>query len=307
MTIQISLWTLLLSMAALFGAGILVGLMYAWQSWRLKWDRLDARAAVLDQQGELLDMRAASLPSTAGLDDTGFGRKLTPSDLPARDHNDPVRRFPIAANAREAYGYAAQPITAVPAPAPAELTDDATQVIRVVLWPASRFDVAAEAVGRWLVGLPALVLMPLVLVLALLDRKPEAPRPLNAPMGYRPPPAVVAVAAAPRASRSSYAAEVIERLRDERGAPETEFPRTPTTGRHRGAQDGDDPASPVALGSVAQRRHSRAAEQKYAERANRARPEDQRPRVFDTAEIVFPPVSWASIENVTIRMGGEAT
>lgn len=318
MNVTANVWTYCLMLGAMGLGGVLLGLVIAWTSWAQRWARLDMRAAALDQQAELLDIRSMYLPSSADTD-SGFPAqpvaKVTPSDLPARgvpdeglfDHevangyNDTGKRFPIAASMPEAFGWTPKQGGLVLVGGPVVIVSGEAPVIPA---PLGQVDNAAwrrrgaalrEWFGAWLLSLPLPVLTLVAAALAYWPGQPEAPRALNAPMAYVPPAPIVARATVPD-HRTMAASHLIERLRTERGAPAPTDTPARLEGRH---------AVNAVAGTPTQRERSVADAQRYAIRAARATPTAA--RVFDTQEIVTPPEHWTAIRPVTAGHVSDAT
>lgn len=271
-----------LSMGSMATGGFLMGCVYCWLNYRTRWGDLDRRAAVLDQQAELLDMRRDGMAALVAVDapDSGFPVKLRGSDLPARNVGiTPTQESmfdPTAARQNRVRESAFLPVPAPalasvlaePEPEPPSTLSEEFGALR------ERVSELGDAITARLVGWPEPILTVFALVLAYWPHKAEAPRPLDAPMAYVAPATVVGRAPAP-----NTASLVIARLRAERGEKD---PATASVGRH---------AVNAVKGTPAQRDRSTAAEQRYAARAGQAMAGGPA-RIFDTSETVTVPALW---------------
>lgn len=277
-----------LAVGAIVVTAFVSGYLVCWATLATRRAAVAGEAADLANYAKMLDMRRASMPVTPAATDSGFGRKQTPSDLPARNSGIikaqedlfvPASQLavPIIPGAPGTGKRFPEPSTVAVRPRPAPLPESA---------PIGDLGLWLEDVGLRLVAMaPGRLLAAVALTWALLDRKIEPARPLDAPMAYRPPAAVVATARVVKPTRCVSAAYLLDRLRAERkgeALPEVPVPRT-ASGRH---------AINAVPGAPAQRDRSTADRQRYEARAARATTGEV--RVWDTHEMVMPPAEWVA-------------
>lgn len=271
----------LLSVGTLVVSAYAAGSLTTWALLATRRAKVASEAADLANYGTLLDMRRDALPVARADTDSGLpSRRLSPSDLPPRNSGITKAQEDLFVPASKLV------IPIIPG------TPDAGKRLPVpVLVSAPEVEPAETTFGRWLESAalraikaaPVRMLTAVALTWALLDRKIEPVRMLDAPMAYRPPPAVVATARVVPPARCISAAYLLDRLRAERAGeqvPEVPVPRT-VSGRH---------AINAAPGASAQRDRSTADRQRYEARAARATTDQV--RVWDTHEMVAPPTEW---------------